>query len=81
MTSGGRRRVLLEKRALKFDWPLLSHLILAFEARLGPGCRRPRARARAEGREGAREPTEPRVHGRWIVQLMRVSLETYAVLY
>ena len=41
-----------------------------------------RERAReAEGREGVREPTEPRVHGRWIVQLMRMSLETYAELY
>ena len=71
--------MLLEKRAV--IGLILSYLILACEARWDPGCRRPRVRARVEGREGVREPTEPRVHGRWIVQLMRMSLETYAALY
>ena len=78
MTSGGRRRVLLEKRAVI---GLSYLLIVACEARWDPGCRRPRAHARAEGREGVREPTEPRVHGRWIVQLMRMSFEIYVELY
>ena len=40
-----------------------------------------KARVPTEGREVARDPTEPGVHGRWIVQLMRMSLETYAELY
>ena len=55
----------------------LSYLILACERRDGV---RAVVGARAEGREVACEPTEPRVHGRWIVQLMRMSLETYAEL-
>ena len=65
MTSRGRRRVLLEKRALIG----LSYLTY-YSAR------------EAETRSGfAASACKPRVHGRWVVQLMRMSLETYAVLY
>ena len=67
--------MLLEKRAVIG----LSYLIL-FQHLRRDGMRAVEG-ARAEGREVAREPTEPRVHGRWIVQLMRMSLETYAELY
>ena len=77
MTSGGRRRVLLEKRAVIG----LSYLILLWHVRRD-GIRaaegRDRAREPRAAREGVRELTEPRVHGRWIVQLMRMSLETCA---